>query len=454
MLGIRTLVVAALGSAALVALVVVLSGGGGDGFRLRAELGDAEGVRDNYVVRVDGIAAGRVTAVDVTRRDTAIVSIELDHGAGIVGRDARVSARAANLLGEKYLDLSLGDRARPLPEGSLVPLSRTRSEVQLDDILNTLAPNTRARLRVLINELGIGVSGRGADFNALLQRLPGTLRDSGAVLAQLASENAALGRLITRSDVVLTTIDHRRDTPARFVRSVDALTATLAAKRRELAATIQAAPATLRQTRGSLQRLAGTARRLQPAAALLRRSAPELTNVLAAIPGFATSASGTLATARQVAPELTRLGRRGTPDLEALDRTLQKTATFAHAMRPLSESLGRGGVVAGILELMQSWDRTINAGDGVGRFFRLRAAISPSALTSLVTRLTPKPPARGKARKPSAKAPAALTKVAEASGGKPKPQSGNAVDRVTKPLTDTLDKTRKTVTGLLDYLLK
>jgi hypothetical protein len=94
---------------------------------------------------------------------------------------------------------------------------------------------------------------------------------------------------------------------------------------------------------------------------------------------------------------------------------------------------------------MQSWDRTINAGDGIGRFFRLRAVISPTALTSLVTRLTPKAVAARPARKPAA----ARKPVAAAA-----PKVRETVDRAAKPITDVLDKTTKTVSGLLDYLLK
>lgn len=468
--------------AAVTALLVAsgAAGCGGDRpYRVTARIGDAEGIQKNFVVRVDGVQAGRVADVGVARGDVAWVKLDLDRSAAPIGPGARLSARAANLLGEKYLDLSPGDRTHPLPSGSTIPLSRTRSEVQLDDVFNTLAPTTRAQLRILINEAGIGLAGRGTDLNALLGQLPGTLRESRALLSQVTGQNADLGRLIDQGERVLTPQDAHRREVSGFVRSFASLLQTTADRRADLAATVRAAPGALAQVRRSLDRVAATAGHLRPAAALLRTAAPPLATVLARLPAFAGSAHGTLRTAQEVAPALRRLGTRGTPQVRRLTQTLRRTSAFAAALRPVVESVGRGGVFAGLLNVMQNWTRSINQQDANGHYFRLRLVISPTAVNSLVSALTPARPQRGGGERhggaKAAKALADAAKKALSPPGRPAaPDAPAARPNPLAPVTGAVKKALDTllpgVTGkaapsapspppntvgaLLDYLLK
>jgi virulence factor Mce-like protein len=376
---------------ALAVLVVVLLVGSGDdgGYEVRAEVADASGVQAGFDVRVDGLTAGTVEDVELTRRDTAILTVRLDRDAGEVGRDARLSVRSANLLGERYVDLEPGNRRDPQPSPARVPLSRTSSEVQLDDVFNTLPADTRARLRILVNELGTGLTGRGGDLAALLEEMPPTLRAGRDVLAQVRSENARLGRLIEQASRGVTTLSAKRRDAVRFVADTARLLETADARRDRLGETVRELPGTLRQVRATLDRLETTSQRLRPTARALRVAAPSLADTLRALPGFAAGTSSTLRTARAVAPSLTRLGREGTPDLARVRASLQQLDAFVRATRPLSASLGRGGVARLLLDTMHNWSLAINSQDGLSRVFRLRVAVTTSIVQSLIGRLAP-----------------------------------------------------------------
>src|SRR5207248_2205694 len=80
---VRLLPVAVVGLAA-VALVVVLTGG--SSYVVRAEFADADGLRADYTVRLDGVSVGRVASVEVTPGYKAIATLELDSSAAPVGR--------------------------------------------------------------------------------------------------------------------------------------------------------------------------------------------------------------------------------------------------------------------------------------------------------------------------------------------------------------------------------
>jgi len=447
---VRSLIAMLLAGAALATLVILTTGGEDDPYVVTARIADAEGIQKDYVVRVDGVQAGKVVNVDVTRQDLAWVEMELDPEVGGIGENARLSARAANLLGEKYLDLETGDRTKPMPSGSTIPLTRTRSEVQLDDIFNTLDPTTRAQLRILVNEAGLGLAGRGADFNDLLGQLPGTLRETKAVLQQVTAENEALGQLISRSQAVISPSADRKQDVSGFVASARNLLDTTTRRRAQLAATIQQTPATLRQVRASLARLERSATNLEPAAAALRRAAPQLSAVLGRLPAFAQAANGTLDSARKASPALVRLGKQATPDVRRLDSSLRRLSDFAFAARPVTESLGRGRVFAGLLDVMQNWTRAINQSDAIGHYFALRLVISPQAASGLISQLTP--PAAGKkrrGRKPTVPKPVKKVTDAVQDSLKPRPSRPGGPVNPVKPLTDGVQKLLDDVTGAL-----
>src|SRR5436190_20702048 len=103
----------AVGLLALVAVaVIVVTSGSGDGKHLvRAEFDDASGLRPGSLVRVSGASVGSVKSLQVTARNTALVKLSLDKDV-VPGAGSAAAIRPANLLGEKFVDLTIGDRSR------------------------------------------------------------------------------------------------------------------------------------------------------------------------------------------------------------------------------------------------------------------------------------------------------------------------------------------------------
>ena len=314
--------------------------------------------------------------------------------------------RPSNLLGSKLVEIDPGDRARPLPSGATIPPARVETPVDLQDVLDVLDSDTRVRLAVLINEAGTALTGRHADFNALLGRLPTSTHSVGRLLEQFAGDNRALAGVVDRSDAFLQAVAGQRRDLARLVHGFAETFATVADRRAQLRATLRGAPRTLRTLRGFLRELRATTVPLGPAARNLRASAAPLASALGAIPGFDVAARPTLATAADVAPRLSLLARDATPALRRAVPFLQTLSGFAGDLRPATSALGLS--VDDLFGTIEGWARAIQQRDGVGHFFRADLRIAPDLLQSAVDKKAPER-RRGPSRPRQPDAPAPTT---------------------------------------------
>ncbi|HYF25030.1 MAG TPA: MlaD family protein [Baekduia sp.] len=376
---------------------VAWNGGSEDRYIVKAEFHEAGGVRKNSDVKIGEVPAGRVTAIDLTERDTALVTMELDDGVGPVGRGAEAQSRPVNLLGEKYIDLDPGNLLRPVASGSTIPAARTATAVELDDILNTLQPDTRARLRILINEAGIAMAGRGSDFNAMLEQLPAGLDEASAFLGALSRDTDELKGLVERGDRVLAAVTAQRTQLGRLIRSADAALEVTSSRRAALGRTLATAPAGLAQLRGTLAELRLAGDDLRPAAAKLRKAAGPLASTLQALPAFAEDARGTLVQARKVAPALHRLGTQAAPTVRRLRPTLDRLADFTGTLAPLTAELSDGGAVKALVRFANNWAGLTTLEDGLSHIFRVRLLVGPDSITG---EGSPKEPAKRSRRVP------------------------------------------------------
>src|SRR5438128_2030753 len=102
---------AAFGALAVCALAVavIVTSSGSDGYRVQAVFTDANGIRANYWVRVNGAVAGTIAGVDVTPQGQALVTMELNKSVAPIGAGATAEIRPTDLLGENYVQLNRGD---------------------------------------------------------------------------------------------------------------------------------------------------------------------------------------------------------------------------------------------------------------------------------------------------------------------------------------------------------
>lgn len=402
----------ALAAAAIVILAMLVTGGD-DSYTIKAAFKDSAGLRKNSSVKVGGVVGGTVTDLDLGKGDLAVATLKLDKGV-TVGDGARANVRPVNLLGEKYVELLPGDfKGKPWASGATIPDKDTSAPVELDEVLDILRPDTRTALRLLINEAGVGMAGRGSDFNSLLDRLPPTLDQTRKLIGSFAADTTRLGDLVEQGDRVLGSITGKRDDLNELVDQAGQALQETSDRRAALGASVQEAGPTAQQLRSTLTTLNRTAADLVPAARDLRATTSPLLETLNRVPAFVKDAKPLLATATDVSPDLRRLGTQASPTVRRLKPTAQRLSTFASKFAPVVRIADQAGGLDGLLGIMNGWVKTIQNSDGLGHVFRLRLQVDDTVTGHLLDSLGLNAPAAKRTQK-AAKQPLVKTAPAPA----------------------------------------
>jgi phospholipid/cholesterol/gamma-HCH transport system substrate-binding protein len=299
------------------------------GYRFSVQFTQATELAPDAQVEIAGVTIGHVVSVDLDRR-TGLDRAVLEINRQFVPRPADTHAilRTKSLLGETYVQLSAGNPNGPqLADGGSLPRAQVDPTVQLDQILNTFSPRTRAAFETWMQEGGVALTNRGEQFNAALAELYPFTQNVGAVLAVLQRQGAATRTLLADSGTVFSALAASPNQLQGFVRNSNRLFATTASADVSLAATIRAFPGFLSQTRQTISRVAGFSSTTKPLVDELHPAAAELTPAL----GTLNTLAPELRTLVQDVGPLTRASRTGLP---ALRTFLTRSVPFLTAVKP------------------------------------------------------------------------------------------------------------------------
>ncbi|MEA2298837.1 MAG: hypothetical protein QOF77_1773 [Solirubrobacteraceae bacterium] len=328
---------AAAGLLAAVVLLAACAGGGSGGGaapKYWVELDNAFGLVQGGDMKVAGVRAGRITALDLDRRTLrALVEFQVtQNGFGSLRADVRCETRPQSLIGEYYLDCLPGSSPTRIRPGSVIPVGRTSSTVAPDLVTDVFRLPYRQRLAIIINELGAGAAGNAANLRAALRRASPALSNTDRVLAILARQNRTLAALARDGDRVLGALAANRRDVARFVDAAGRTTAVAAQHRAALAAGIRRLPGFLAELRPAMSALGDVAGNLTPALQNLDASAGQLKALLDRLGPFAT-------VSRPAFRALGRASVTGSRALRAAGPTVSLLRAFATPTPELAKNL-------------------------------------------------------------------------------------------------------------------
>jgi phospholipid/cholesterol/gamma-HCH transport system substrate-binding protein len=165
---------------------------------IRVEAGALGEINPGAWVEMNGARIGSVDRVE-SSNGHSVLALSIDHGLSGLHANARASIQPHGLLGPKFVSLYGGDSGT-LRDGALIPLSRTSVSVDLDQVLNTLQPDVRQNLKVILTELGQAARGRGAQMNTAFQAAGSSSGDLSATGDVLRSRDDDLAALIVASE--------------------------------------------------------------------------------------------------------------------------------------------------------------------------------------------------------------------------------------------------------------
>lgn len=238
-------------------------------FRLSAELDDAHGITpgQGQTVEVAGVKVGRLGDTRV-KDGKAIVRLDLfPKYKDLVKTDARALLRPRTGLKDMFLDVDPGSPGAPLAkENFTIPIERTLTDVDLDEVLETLDQDTREYVQLLINGTSEGLSGRGNDLAELFRRFGPTVRDLRRVNQAVAQEREAVKDSINGLALLSEELADKENDLSELVDSSAAVFRAFASEDRNVAGTIARLPGTLRQATETMNQVETFAQELRPAA--------------------------------------------------------------------------------------------------------------------------------------------------------------------------------------------
>jgi ABC-type transporter Mla subunit MlaD len=236
--------------AAVVAAIVLISGGAsGEGYVVRAVFNNGSFMVPGEQVRVAGANVGTIKSVsvslpgeptaeedgkfvDVTGK--AILELEIeDPSFQDFRQDAGCEIRPQSLIGEKYVNCrpteprAPGEQPPPplkqIPDGTpgagqyLLPLGRNQTTVDPDLINNINSLPYSQRFRLIFNELGAGLAGRGQDLEAAIKGANPTLRSVDKLFGELTEQMDQLAQLAAESQQILEPLTREKEHVVGFL---------------------------------------------------------------------------------------------------------------------------------------------------------------------------------------------------------------------------------------------
>jgi ABC-type transporter Mla subunit MlaD len=245
------------------------------GYELKAVFRNAATLRSSAPVRIAGVNVGKVVSVK-PEGDDAVVTFTVSDSGQPIHSDAQLTLRPRLFLeGNFFLDLTPGTPSAPdLPSGDTIPVTRTATAVQLDQVLSALQAPERYNLQRLLDSYGTAlthvptaaenanqdpiVQGSTAaaalndSFNYGPRAGKGTAITSTALLGQAPHD---LSNLIVAQSRVFGALLSRESQLQDLITNFNTFTGALADESSNLSATIAQLAPTLEEAQPSLRAL-------------------------------------------------------------------------------------------------------------------------------------------------------------------------------------------------------
>lgn len=293
---IQRVVAAALAVAVVVVLVIVLTGGSKP-YIVHARFADAGQLVKGGLVEVGGVKIGSIKKIEIVdgQADVEMSITDQDFAPFRRGTTARIRSVGQATITNRYVAINPApDDAPDMGDGSTLAATDTNGIVDLDAILSSVDPKTRANLRGLFANGAAIYAGSGAPkFNAMLAKLNPSLAQVNELTGELAQDRAAVGRLARTGATTAKAVAERSPQLQQAITGSATAFRAIADQRTALASALDRAPGTLDLAGRVLRNAAGTATSLRPTLRavpasqarlrLLLRRAPKALNRLAPV---------------------------------------------------------------------------------------------------------------------------------------------------------------------------
>ncbi|HWJ82431.1 MAG TPA: MlaD family protein [Nocardioides sp.] len=386
----RTFVTAAVALALLVVAGVVMVTRGGDDpdSRLIAVIPDAGALEEGAEVRASGVLVGQVSSIDLVD-GKARVAMDLNDGVLPVHRDATLTVKPVNLLGESFLALDPGSDDQPFLASNEIPADQVSSAVTLQDVLDTFHAPTAAGLAAVVTALGEGMADNGGEVSEALKALLPAMTHAQELGRILSRQNQVLGDLVATADPVAAALaDDKGRTLDRLLSSTEDALAAIHAHETAFGEVLAQLPSTLVSAQRTLAEFGGVADTATPTLRALRPLTGDLQSVVAELKDFADAADPALAALEPVLQRADDLLTAAAPVVARLRSVGPNLRRAAASLLPVGRQL-LDQHLHGVMEFVRKWALSTNGRDGISHYFRGVIYVTPTTLDSLLQSFVP-----------------------------------------------------------------
>jgi phospholipid/cholesterol/gamma-HCH transport system substrate-binding protein len=316
--------------AGVVVVVFLLLSGGGSGYSITAHFQNASQLVTGNQVQAAGTAIGSIDDISLGPNGSAEVKLSIkDEDYAPLPENTVATIRSTSLSGiaNRYVSLLLPDgedSGKTIPDGGVLPLSNTVSEVDLDQLFNTFTPKTIGNLKNVIQGFARSYDGIGKSTNEGFHYLNPFLSTSRDLFGELTLDERRFARLIIDTSSLSGTLAERAPDIEALVGNLDQTMAALASENQNLARAVGALPAFMRDFDTTAVNLRAALDDLDPLVAASKPVAKRLRPFTRELRSFASDAVPAVRDLDQIT------GRRGADnDLTELTRLQVPLAKIA-----------------------------------------------------------------------------------------------------------------------------
>ena len=317
---------------ALLAVYLLLFTGGG--YTVTAQFQNAAQLVPGNQVEVGGAPVGSVDAVELGPNGTALVKMTIDDGDYAplhANTIATIRSQSLSGVANRYVQLEMPPANGKGPEiksGGELPLAQTVSEVDLDQLFNTLDPATIGHFKQVIKGFARAYEGIGKQTGQGFHYLNPFLSTSRQVFAELTFDTNRFRRLLVDSSQLTGALASRAPDLTALVSNIDRMMGALGSENQNLARAVGDLPSFMRNFNTTAVNLRATLDDLDPLVNASKPVAVKLKPFTAQLRGFAIDAVPTVT-------DLDQIVKRPGPNNDLIDLTRLQPKLAKQAVGPV-----------------------------------------------------------------------------------------------------------------------
>jgi phospholipid/cholesterol/gamma-HCH transport system substrate-binding protein len=334
---------------AIVVVAIILFGGGGD-YSVKARFQNAAQLVSGNQVEIGGTPVGSIGEIRITDEGQADVtlSVDDDHKPLPQGTEAVIRQASQSGIANRYVELMLppgrkdGKEPSNIPDGGRIPITKTTTTVDLDQLFNTLDPSTRGAIKAFFRNSATQFEGKTKQQREAFRYLNPALSTSSRVFGELNRDNPLLARFLQDSSTLVTALAEKRGELTELITNANTTFRALGSQRVALMEAIARLPDFMRQANSTFVNLRAALDDVDP---LVNASKPVAKKLQKFLPELRAVARDARPTVRDLARTVGQPGADN--DLLDLIRTFPPLASAALDTKKRKVNFGTNTVSVG-----------------------------------------------------------------------------------------------------------